>query len=47
MYVVFYLLSFDKYVCCSREDLLRIPEISINPLGDRIVDAFFPINNEE
>ncbi|KAK3718779.1 hypothetical protein QZH41_014055 [Actinostola sp. cb2023] len=25
----------------SREDFLRIPELAINPLGDRIVDAFF------
>ena len=31
---------------CSREDLLRIPEIHINPLGDRIVDAFFPVHHE-
>ena len=36
-------LSLDKqgrgYL--DREDLLRIPELAINPLGDRIVDAFF------
>ncbi|XP_032803460.2 calcineurin B homologous protein 1-like [Petromyzon marinus] len=25
----------------SREDFLRIPELAINPLGDRIVNAFF------
>lgn len=25
----------------DREDFLRIPELAINPLGDRIVDAFF------
>ncbi|XP_031567927.1 calcineurin B homologous protein 1-like [Actinia tenebrosa] len=25
----------------SREDFLHIPELAINPLGDRIVDAFF------
>lgn len=25
----------------SREDFLRIPELAINPLGDRIVHAFF------
>merc|ERR1712123_467655 len=25
----------------SREDFLRIPELTINPLGDRIVHAFF------
>ena len=25
----------------NREDFLRIPELAINPLGDRIVHAFF------
>uniref|UniRef100_A0A0M3HV08 EF-hand domain-containing protein n=1 Tax=Ascaris lumbricoides TaxID=6252 RepID=A0A0M3HV08_ASCLU len=25
----------------ERDDFLRIPELAINPLGDRIVDAFF------
>jgi calcineurin B family protein 1 len=25
----------------SRDDFLRIPELAINPLGDRIVNAFF------
>ena len=25
----------------SREDFLRIPELAINPLGDRIVHSFF------
>jgi calcineurin B family protein 1 len=25
----------------SREDFLRIPELAINPLGDRIVNSFF------
>lgn len=36
-------LSLDKqgrgYL--DRDDFLRIPELAINPLGDRIVDAFF------
>uniref|UniRef100_A0A915C4Q7 EF-hand domain-containing protein n=1 Tax=Parascaris univalens TaxID=6257 RepID=A0A915C4Q7_PARUN len=36
-------LSLDKqgrgYL--ERDDFLRIPELAINPLGDRIVDAFF------
>lgn len=27
----------------SREDFLRIPELAINPLGDRIVHAFFKV----
>lgn len=31
----------------SREDFLRIPELAINPLGDRIVHAFFMFGNEE
>lgn len=31
----------------SREDFLRIPELAINPLGDRIVDAFFIDNLDE
>lgn len=30
----------------SREDFLRIPELAINPLGDRIVQAFFD-NSED
>lgn len=30
----------------SREDFLRIPELAINPLGDRIVHAFFQDNEE-
>uniref|UniRef100_A0A183I6I5 EF-hand domain-containing protein n=1 Tax=Onchocerca flexuosa TaxID=387005 RepID=A0A183I6I5_9BILA len=36
-------LSLDKqgrgYL--DRDDFLRIPELAVNPLGDRIVDAFF------
>ncbi|XP_052767454.1 calcineurin B homologous protein 1-like [Mya arenaria] len=31
----------------SREDFLRIPELAINPLGDRIVHSFFLESNEE
>ena len=51
LYVALYLLCYAKVVVwccciCSREDLLRIPEIHINPLGDRIVDAFFPAHHE-
>lgn len=36
-------LSLDKQGrgFLDRDDLLRIPELAINPLGDRIVDAFF------
>lgn len=29
----------------SREDFLRIPELAINPLGDRIVHAFFQVTD--
>lgn len=27
--------------CCRREDLERIPELAINPVGPRIIDLFF------
>lgn len=38
--------SLDRGDCgtLSREDFLRIPELAINPLGDRIVHAFFNEN---
>jgi len=40
--------SLDKNddASLSREDFLRIPELAINPLGDRIVHAFFKENDE-
>lgn len=31
----------------SREDFLRIPELAINPLGDRIVHAFFKESEDD
>lgn len=31
----------------SREDFSRIPELAINPLGERVVNAFFEDNNGE
>ena len=31
----------------SRDDFLRIPELAINPLGERIVQAFFDESNGE
>lgn len=31
----------------SREDFLRIPELAINPLGDRIVHAFFMESSDD
>ncbi|CAD5112836.1 DgyrCDS2048 [Dimorphilus gyrociliatus] len=30
----------------SREDFLRIPELAINPLGERIIQSFFAENTE-
>lgn len=39
--------SLDKHQkgYLNREDFLRIPELAINPLGDRIVHAFFQESN--
>jgi len=34
-------LDREENGCLTREDFLRIPELAINPLADRIVDAFF------
>jgi len=31
----------------SRDDFLRIPELAINPLGDRIVNSFFRHSEED
>jgi len=31
----------------SREDFLRIPELAINPLSDRIVQAFFAQSGDD
>merc|ERR1711915_706466 len=41
--------SLDKQGrgCLTREDFLRIPELAINPLGDRIVHAFFHESKNE
>ncbi|KAL7294640.1 calcineurin B homologous protein 1 [Trichogramma pretiosum] len=41
--------SLDRGDCgtLSREDFLRIPELAINPLGDRIVNAFFEESNSD
>lgn len=36
---------FAKYFC--QQDLLRIPELAINPLGDRIIHAFFFDNEDD
>lgn len=41
--------SLDRSDCgtLSREDFQRIPELAINPLGDRIVNAFFQDCNSD
>uniref|UniRef100_A0A0A9YZP7 Calcium-binding protein p22 n=1 Tax=Lygus hesperus TaxID=30085 RepID=A0A0A9YZP7_LYGHE len=41
--------NLDKGDCgtLSRADFLRIPELAINPLGERIVDAFFDDNGSD
>ncbi|XP_077299759.1 calcineurin like EF-hand protein 1 elm [Arctopsyche grandis] len=41
--------SLDRGDCgtLSREDFLRIPELAINPLGDRIVHAFFDGSHDD
>lgn len=41
--------SLDRTDCgtLSRDDFLRIPELAINPLCDRIVHAFFADSNDE
>uniref|UniRef100_A0A4X2JTJ2 EF-hand domain-containing protein n=1 Tax=Vombatus ursinus TaxID=29139 RepID=A0A4X2JTJ2_VOMUR len=31
----------------SREDFQRIPELAVNPLGDRIINAFFPEGEDQ
>ena len=34
----------ESYTFClinSREDFMCIPELAINPIGDRIIDGFF------
>ncbi|KIH50791.1 hypothetical protein ANCDUO_19127, partial [Ancylostoma duodenale] len=38
-------LSLDKkgQGFLSRDDFLNVPELAVNPLGDRIVDAFFTL----
>ncbi|GMS80080.1 hypothetical protein PENTCL1PPCAC_2255 [Pristionchus entomophagus] len=42
-------LSLDKkgQGFLEREDLMNVPELAVNPLGDRIVDAFFTLSGDE
>ncbi|TST98561.1 Calcineurin B homologous protein 1 [Bagarius yarrelli] len=37
----------DGACCYNREDFQRIPELAINPLGDRIINAFFPEGEDQ
>lgn len=41
--------SLDKNDCgtLSREDFLRIPELAINPLSERIVHSFFAESHDD
>merc|ERR1712038_916614 len=41
LYARFTSLDKQNHGYLTREDFLRIPELAINPLGDRIVHAFF------
>ena len=41
LYARFASLDRNSHGFLTREDFLRIPELAINPLGDRIVHAFF------
>lgn len=36
------ILSPCNFIFRRKDDFLRIPELAINPLADRIVNAFFP-----
>ncbi|XP_068961869.1 calcineurin B homologous protein 1 isoform X1 [Petaurus breviceps papuanus] len=39
---------WQMFTCwISREDFQRIPELAINPLGDRIINAFFPEGEDQ
>uniref|UniRef100_A0A671KIQ2 Calcineurin-like EF-hand protein 1 n=1 Tax=Sinocyclocheilus anshuiensis TaxID=1608454 RepID=A0A671KIQ2_9TELE len=42
LYSRFHSLDKGENGALSREDFQRIPELAINPLGDRIINAFFP-----
>merc|ERR1712189_54175 len=44
LYARFNKLDIDDKGYLDREDFLNIQELSINPLGDRIVHAFFSNN---
>merc|ERR1712088_1123727 len=47
LYARFTSLDKQNHGYLTREDFLRIPELAINPLGDRIVHAFFRDSSEK
>lgn len=47
LYSRFTTLDKSSVGALSREDFLRIPELAINPLGERIVNAFFRHADED
>ncbi|XP_057299659.1 calcineurin B homologous protein 1-like [Hydractinia symbiolongicarpus] len=47
LYSRFSNLDKDNNAFLSRNDLLRIPELAINPLGRRIIDSFFVSTEDE
>ncbi|XP_026101353.1 calcineurin B homologous protein 1 [Carassius auratus] len=47
LYSRFHSLDKGENGALSREDFQRIPELAINPLGDRIINAFFPEGEDQ
>nr|AAQ97760.1 calcium binding protein P22 [Danio rerio] len=47
LYSRFHSLDKGENGGLSREDFQRIPELAINPLGDRIINAFFPEGEDQ
>jgi len=47
LYSRFSNLDKDNKAYLSHEDLRRIPELAINPLGERIIDSFFVSHDSE
>jgi calcineurin B family protein 1 len=47
LYSRFTALDKSSTGALSREDFLRIPELAINPLGERIVNSFFRHSDED
>ncbi|MBZ3882614.1 Calcineurin B homologous protein 1 [Sciurus carolinensis] len=47
LYKRFTTLDKEENGTLSREDFQRIPELAINPLGDRIISAFIPDGEDQ